>query len=118
MDKNKSDLNEIIKRVMNESKEDRIVRGANIKLKHKNLISNGFHPYYLKLKNNYEYEIIKVDNITYNHRDIKFYFLDEDEFKRFEKLLIKTNEIISNHFEAIKLHGQMLISILEQKIIQ
>lgn len=115
-----SDLNIVIKRVINETKNDRIVYGdmmSNKSLINQHIIK-GFRPYYLDLKTDGDYKIIEVKNLKDNLPKTTFYFLDDREYKLLQRLVENINDLISDYIKMITLYRKQLIGVLEQKIIK
>ena len=114
-----SDLTNIVKKVISESKNDRIVYGSqisnNINLK---FIEEGYTPYYLDLSKDGDYKIIKVKNLKGDLPKTTFYFLDELELSFLERLTDNINKLISEYMTMIGLYKKQLIGVLEQKIIK
>lgn len=114
-----SDLNRIVKKVINESNTNRIVYGEMIKNStSQELLSKGYTPYYLDLRKNGEYKIVKVTNIKDNLPKTRFYFLGENEYGLLQRLVDNINELISNYMTMIDLYKKQIIGVLEQKIIK
>jgi hypothetical protein len=113
-----SDLTKIVKRVINEN--DRIVRGYQISNnKNQKLIDDGYIPYYLDLKIEGDYKIIKVKDIKGDlPRDTTFYFLTNDELFNLIRLVDNVNELTTQYKQMIDLYRKQLIGVLEQKIIK
>jgi hypothetical protein len=113
------DIIRIVKQVINETKSDRIVFGDRIlNVKNKEFISNGYSPYYLDLKKDGEYKIVKVNKLDRNLPKVKFYFLNDDEVGKLDKLMNSLNELISEYLVMIDLYKKQLIGVLEEKIIK
>lgn len=114
-----SDLINIVKKVIGESKHDRIVYGPQISNKNnKEFISKGYIPYYLDLKKNGDYKIIEVKNLEKDLPKTTFYFLSDDEHSKLTKLVENINNLISEYLNIIDLYRKQLIGVLEQKIIK
>ena len=115
---NESDLTKIVKRVINEN--DRIVRGYQISNNiNQKLIDDGYTPYYLDLKTEGDYKIIKVEDIKGDlPRDTTFYFLTNDELFNLIRLVDNVNELTTQYKQMIDLYKKQLIGVLEQKIIR
>jgi hypothetical protein len=114
-----SDLNRIVKRVINESSSDRIVYGSMISnSSNQELISKGYTPYYLDLNKDGDYKIVKVKNIKDDLPKTRFYFLNELEHNLLERLVDNINKLISEYMTMIGLYKKQLIGVLEQKIIK
>jgi hypothetical protein len=113
-----SDLTQIVKRIINETKNDRIVNGLMINnAKYEDYIKDGFIPYYLDLSIDGDYKIIKK-KLNKDMDQTTFYFLNENEYNQLNKLVKSINELISNHKLMINLYKKQLIGVLEQKIIK
>jgi hypothetical protein len=113
-----SDLTQIVKRIINETKNDRIVNGLMINnAKYEDYIKDGFIPYYLDLSIDGDYKIIKK-KLNKDADQTTFYFLSENEYNQLNKLVKSINELISNHKLMINLYKKQLIGVLEQKIIK
>jgi len=113
-----SDLTQIVKRIINETKSDRIVNGLMINnAKYEDYIKDGFIPYYLDLSIDGDYKIIKK-KLNKDADQTTFYFLNENEYNQLNKLVKSINELISNHKLMINLYKKQLIGVLEQKIIK
>lgn len=114
-----SDLNRIVKKVISESKNDRIVYGEQIS-NNSNLkfIEKGYTPYYLDLSKNGDYKIIKVKDLMVDLPKTTFYFLNELELSLLERLTDNINKLISEYLTMINLYKKQLIGVLEQKIIK
>jgi hypothetical protein len=109
----------VIKKIINESKSDRIVYGPMISnSSNQELISRGYVPYYLDLNKPGNYKIIKVKNIKFDLPKTSFYFLNEREVGLLEKLVDNVNELTSDYLKMIDLYKKQLIGVLEQKIIK
>jgi hypothetical protein len=109
----------VIKKIINESKSDRIVYGSMISnSSNQELISRGYVPYYLDLNKPGDYKIIKVKNIKGDLPKTSFYFLDEREVGLLERLVDNVNELTSEYLKMINLYKKQLIGVLEQKIIK
>jgi len=114
-----SDLTKIVKRIINETKNDRIVYGDQISNKfNQELITKGFTPYYLDLKKDGNYKIVKVTDLKKDLPKTTFYFLSDDEYSKLEKLTDSINNLISEYLKMIDLYKKQLIGVLEQKIIR
>lgn len=114
-----SDLTRIVKNVITESKNDRIIYGPQISNKSNlELIDKGYTPYYLDLKRDGEYKIVKVKSLKDNMPGTTFYFLSDDEVGKLNKLVENINSLISEYLKMIKLYKKQLIGVLEQKIIK
>jgi len=114
-----SDLNRIVKKIINESSSDRIVYGSMISNSlSQELISKGYTPYYLDLKKDGDYKIVKVKNIKDDLPKTRFYFLNEREYNLLERLVDNINKLISEYMKMIDLYKKQLIGVLEQKIIK
>ena len=114
-----SDLTKIVKKVVNESKHDRIVHGDMAKNnKYKTYITDGFNPYYLNLNSDGDYKIFKIKNIDSDIPKTTIYFLDDHELVLLKRLLESTNNIISEYKKMIDLYRKQLIGVLEQKIMK
>jgi hypothetical protein len=114
-----SDLTQVVKKIINESKHDRIVNGEMIKNnRYKSFIEDGFIPYYLDLSIDGNYKIVKLKNLNGDLPRTTFYFLDDREHNQLSKLVDSTNELISNYKKMISLYKKQLIGVLEQKIIK
>jgi hypothetical protein len=114
-----SDLNKIVKKVINESSSDRIVYGNMISnSSNQKLISKGYTPYYLDLNKDGDYKIVKVKNIKDDLPKTRFYFLNELEHNLLERLVDNINKLISEYMTMISLYKKQLIGVLEQKIIK
>jgi hypothetical protein len=114
-----SDLTRIVKRVINENSNDRIVRGDQILNKsNQKLIDDGFTPYYLDLNKVGDYKIVEVKKINRELPKTTFYFLNEREYELLEKLTNNINELSSEYQKMIDLYKKQLIGVLEQKIIK
>jgi ribosome-binding ATPase YchF (GTP1/OBG family) len=114
-----ADLTRIVKRVINENSNDRIVRGDQILNKsNQKLIDDGFTPYYLDLKKVGDYKIVEVKKINRELPKTTFYFLNEREYELLEKLTNNINELSSDYLKMIDLYKKQLIGVLEQKIIK
>ena len=114
-----SDLTRIVKNVITESKNDRIIYGPQISNKtNLELIDKGYTPYYLDLKRDGEYKIVKVKSLKDNMPGTTFYFLSDDEVGKLNKLVENINSLISEYLKMIKLYKKQLIGVLEQKIIK
>ena len=114
-----SDLTRIVKNVITESKNDRIIYGPQISNKSNlELIDKGYTPYYLDLKRDGEYKIVKVKSLKDNMPGTTFYFLSDDEVVKLNKLVENINSLISEYLKMIKLYKRQLIGVLEQKIIK
>lgn len=114
-----SDLTRIIEKVINESKNDRIVYGPQISNKSNlELIDKGYTPYYLDLKKDGHYKVVKVNTLKDDMPGTTFYFLDERELGLLERLIENINNLISEYLKMIKLYKKQLIGVLEQKIIK
>ena len=113
-----SDLTKIVKRVINEN--DRIVRGYQISNNiNQKLIDDGYTPYYLDLKTEGDYKIIKVKDIKGDlPRDTTLYFLTNDELFNLIRLVDNVNELTTQYKQMIDLYRKQLIGVLEQKIIR
>jgi hypothetical protein len=104
---------------MAESKNDRIVYGPQISNKSNlELINKGYTPYYLDLKRDGEYKIVKVKSLKDDMPGTTFYFLSDDEVNKLTKLVENVNNLISEYLNLIKLYKRQLIGVLEQKIIK
>ena len=113
------DLTNIVRKVITESKNDRIVYGPQISNKSNlELIDKGYTPYYLDLKRDGEYKIVKVKSLKDNMPGTTFYFLSDDEVGKLNKLVENINSLISEYLKMIKLYKKQLIGVLEQKIIK
>jgi hypothetical protein len=113
------DLTEIIKKSIIESKNDRIVYGPQISNKSNlELIDKGYTPYYLDLKRDGEYKIVKVKSLKDDMPGTTFYFLSDDEVVKLNKLVENINSLISEYLKMIKLYKKQLIGVLEQEIIK
>jgi hypothetical protein len=113
-----SDLTQIVKKIINETKNDRIVNGLMINnTKYEDYIKDGFTPYYLDLSIDGDYKIIKK-KLNKDMDQTTFYFLNENEYNQLNKLVKSINELISNHKLMINLYKKQLIGVLEQKIIK
>jgi len=116
---NESDLTRIVEKVIDESKNDRIVYGPQISNKSNlELIDKGYTPYYLDLKRDGEYKIVKVKSLKDDMPGTTFYFLSDDEVGKLTKLVDNINSLISEYLKMIKLYKKQLIGVLEQKIIK
>jgi len=114
-----SDLNRIVKKVINESSSDRIVYGSMISnSSNQELISKGYTPYYLDLNKDGDYKIVKVKNIKDDLPKTRFYFLNELEHNLLYRLVDNINKLISEYMTMIGLYKKQLIGVLEQKIIK
>lgn len=114
-----SDLTRIVKNVITESKNDRIIYGPQISNKSNlELIDKGYTPYYLDLKRDGEYKIVKVKSLKDDMPGTTFYFLSDDEVGKLNKLVENINSLISEYLKMIKLYKKQLIGVLEQKIIK
>ncbi len=114
-----SDITNIVKRVITESKHDRIVNHHMIKNNHyRSYISEGYEPYYLDLSKDGDYRIVKLNNLNGDLPNTTFYFLDDREVELLSKLVNSTNNLISDYKEMINLYRKQLIGVLEQKIIK
>lgn len=114
-----SDLTNIVKKIINETKNDRIVYGHAIQNKYnQELITKGFTPYYLDLKKDGNYKIVKVSNLKGDLPNTTFYFLSDDEYSKLNKLTENVNNLISEYLKMIELYRKQLIGVLEQKIIK
>jgi hypothetical protein len=114
-----SDLTRIVKNVITESKNDRIIYGPQISNKSNlELIDKGYTPYYLDLKRDGEYKIVKVKSLKDDMPGTTFYFLSDDEVVKLNKLVENINSLISEYLKMIKLYKKQLIGVLEQKIIK
>lgn len=114
-----SDLTRIVKNVITESKNDRIIYGPQISNKSNlELIDKGYTPYYLDLKRDGEYKFVKVKSLKDNMPGTTFYFLSDDEVGKLNKLVENINSLISEYLKMIKLYKKQLIGVLEQKIIK
>lgn len=113
------DLTNIIQKVINETKNDRIVYSSQIQNNYnQELITKGFTPYYLDLKKNGDYKIVKVSNLKGDLPKTTFYFLSDDEYSKLNKLTENVNSLISEYLKMIELYRKQLIGVLEQKIIK
>jgi hypothetical protein len=114
-----SDLTRIVNKVISESSSNRIVYGDMISnSSNQELISKGYTPYYLDLKKDGEYKIVKVKNMKDNLPKTTFYFLNELEYGLLDRLVDNINELISEYTVMINLYRKQLIAVLEQKIIK
>jgi hypothetical protein len=114
-----SDLTNIVKKVISESKNDRIVYGSQISnSSNQELITKGYTPYYLDLSKNGDYKIIKVKDLRGDLPKTTFYFLNELELILLERLTDNINKLISEYLTMINLYKKQLIGVLEQKIIK
>lgn len=114
-----SDLTNIVKKVITESKNDRIVYGSQISnASNLKFIEKGYTPYYLDLSKDGDYKIIKVKNLKGDLPKTTFYFLDELELSFLERLTDNINKLISEYITMIGLYKKQLIGVLEQKIIK
>lgn len=113
------DLTNIVRKVITESKNDRIIYGPQISNKSNlELIDKGYTPYYLDLKRDGEYKIVKVKSLKDDMPGTTFYFLSDDEVGKLNKLVENINSLISEYLKMIKLYKKQLIGVLEQKIIK
>ena len=113
------DLTNIVRKVITESKNDRIIYGPQISNKSNlELIDKGYTPYYLDLKRDGEYKIVKVKSLKDDMPGTTFYFLSDDEVNKLTKLVENTNSLVSEYLKMIKLYKKQLIGVLEQKIIK
>ena len=100
-----TDLTNIVKRVIGENKNDRIIYGSQISNKYnQKLIDDGFTPYYLDLKKVGDYKIVEVKNINRELPKTTFYFLNEREYELLEKLTNNINELSSEYQKIIDLY--------------
>lgn len=114
-----SDLNRIVKKVINESNSNRIVYGSMISnSSNQELITKGYTPYYLDLNKNGDYKIVKVGNLKGDLPKTTFYFLNERELGLLQRLTDNINKLISEYMTMINLYKKQLIGVLEQKIIK
>jgi hypothetical protein len=113
------DLTHLITKVINESSSDRIVYGPQISNKSNlELIDKGYTPYYLDLKKDGDYKIVKVGNLKGDLPKTTFYFLNERELGLLQRLTDNINKLISEYMTMINLYKKQLIGVLEQKIIK
>ena len=113
------DLTNIVRKVITESKNDRIVYGSQISNgSNLKFIEEGYTPYYLDLSKDGDYKIIKVKNLKGDLPKTTFYFLDELELSFLERLTDNINKLISEYMTMIGLYKKQLIGVLEQKIIK
>ena len=113
------DLTRIVNKVINESKNDRIVYGSQISNgSNLELINKGYTPYYLDFKKEGDYKIVKVKSLKEDLPKTTFYFLDERELGQLQKLTENVNNLISEYIKMIGLYKKQLIGVLEQKIIK
>lgn len=114
-----SDLTNIVKRVITESKNDRIVFGSQISNgSNLEFIEKGYTPYYLDLSKDGDYKIVKVKNLKGDLPKTTFYFLNERELELLQRLTDNINNLISEYIKIIGLYKKQLIGVLEQKIIK
>jgi len=114
-----SDLTNLVKKVINESENDRIIFGSQIEnVYSKDLISKGYTPYYIDFKKEGDYKIVKVSNLKGDLPKTRFYFLTDKEHSQLIKLTENINNLISEYLKMIELYRKQLIGVLEQKIIK
>lgn len=114
-----SELHNMVKKIVNESKHDRIMYGGQISnSSNKELISQGYTPYYLDLSSDGNYKIIKVTDLKKDLPNTRFYFLDEREHGLLQRMVNNINDLISEYIKMIDLYKKQLIGVLEQKIIK
>ena len=94
------DLTNIVKRVITESKNDRIVFGSQISnASNLEFIEKGYTPYYLDLSKDGDYKIVKVKDLKGDLPKTTFYFLNERELELIQRLTDNINNLISEYIK-------------------
>ncbi len=114
-----SDLEKIVKQVIKESERNRIVTSSSVtSSKIRELIENGYIPYYLDFNKSGNYKIVKVTDFKDRLSSTTIYFLTENEYRKLKKLVENVNDLTSALLEEIELRRKQIIGVLEQVIMK
>lgn len=114
-----NNLTDIIKKVINEQGEKKILPKSSITTFNlKKFSAQGLTPYYFDFKVNGDFKIISVEKPTSNKEEhTRVYLLTSDEYEKVSKMIDGFNNLVKMKLEQIELYKEYILSSVVEKIM-